>query len=172
MADSPFDNYKRLLAYVAPSYSKREISSMSRKKRATFNLDLVESGWGAPFVIFPSIPGELDLPVFIEAAVEASEQKRGQYANDLSLPGYEYRMCEKLYEVTKSIVAGAALSPADRLNWRSRYAADMRTRRLHGPEDYMVVPEPYRLWIWPQDVRRACAELNLVPAPQLVTVGP
>jgi hypothetical protein len=39
----------------------------------------------------------------------------------------------------------------------------MRNRALFGPENYMVVPEPYRLWIWPKDVREAIEKLNLVP---------
>ena len=124
-ADAPFDNYGRLLAYVAPSYSKAERAQMTRRERATFNLDLVESGWAMPFVLFPSIPGELDLPLLLEAAVSAKDNQHGQYADALFLPGYEYRMCEKLYDITKKIVAGVELSYPDRLKWRSRYCADM-----------------------------------------------
>ena len=37
-ANQPFDRYGRLLAYMAPSYSAEERTSMSRKERATFNL--------------------------------------------------------------------------------------------------------------------------------------
>jgi hypothetical protein len=48
-ADSPFDLYHRLLDYVAPSYSKKELETMTRRERATFNLDLVEGGWAVPF---------------------------------------------------------------------------------------------------------------------------
>jgi hypothetical protein len=47
----------------------------------------------------------------------------------------------------------------------------MRTRRLHGPEDYTGVPSAYRLWIWPGDVSEAVARLNLVPSPRLVGAG-
>jgi len=50
------------------------------------------------------------------------------------------------------------------LGWRSRYCADMRDRKLLGPEEYMAIPEPYRLWIWPEDVQKSIATLNLVPA--------
>ncbi|MDJ0947042.1 MAG: hypothetical protein QNJ30_26625 [Kiloniellales bacterium] len=166
--EQPFDNYNRLLAYVAPSYSSKELANMSRRERATFNLDLVESGWAAPFVLFPNIPGELDLPLYLELATEASDQSRGQYADPLSLPAFEYRMCEKLYSITSKIVAGENLSFSKKLAWRSRYAADMRDRRLHGPEGYMSVPLQYRIWIWPQDVQRAIGALNLTPAPDLV----
>lgn len=140
---------------------------MSRRERATFNLDLIETGWAAPFVIFPNMPGELDMPLYLEAAVGAMEAPRGQYTDPLSLLGYEYRMCEKLYDVTKKIAEGKDASHRDRYGWRSRYAADMRTRLLHGPEAYMDVPAPYRIWIWPQDVQTAIGGLNLTPAPEL-----
>lgn len=162
-ADDPFDNYGRLLAYVSPSYSKKERDSMTREERATFNLNLIESGWAAPFVLFPSIPGELDLPLFLEKSADAVDARRGQYADSLSLPGYEYRMCEKLYGITKKLSEGNILSRADQLAWRSRYCADMRTRELRSPEEYMSIPTTYRLWIWPNDVQRAIGQLNLIP---------
>ena len=161
--EMPFDRYGRLLAYVAPSYSKAERTRMTRRERATFNLDLVESGWAMPFVLFPNIPGELDLPIFVSVAVDARRERAGQYADPLFLPGYEYRMCEKLHDITKKLVDGQTLSYPDQLTWRSRYCADMRTRELHGPEAYTDVPEPYRLWVWPEDVQRAIGMLNLVP---------
>ena len=166
-ADSPFDAYGRLLAYVAPSYSTKELRTMSRKDRATFNLDLIESGHAGPFILFPSIPGELDLPLFIEAAVDAMEKSRGQYADPLHLPGYEYRMCEKLHKVTRQLTDGKAMSAQDRIGWRSRYAFDMRDRVLHGPEDYMDIPPPYRVWLWPDDVQRTIGTLNLTPSKRL-----
>lgn len=163
VATPPFDHYGRLLAYVAPSYSRTERKKMTRLERATFNLDMVASGWAAPFIIYPNIPGELDLPLFIEVAVNAKALNNGQYKENLSLPGYEYRMCEKLYRITKKLVAGESLSYSSQLAWRSRYCADMRDRRLLGPENYFVIPEEYRLWIWPNDVQEAIEKLNLVP---------
>lgn len=163
-AELPFDSFGRLLAYVAPSYSQKERQSMTRRERATFNLDLIESGWAAPFVLFPNVPGELDLPLFLEMAVEAKDQQKGQYQEDLSLPGYEYRMCEKLYSVTKKLAAGESLSSREQLDWRSRYCADMRNRKLFDPESYFEIPEPYRLWIWPDDIQRAIGLLNLIPS--------
>jgi endonuclease YncB( thermonuclease family) len=167
-AGSPFDDNGRLLAYVAPNYSKSERESMSRRDRATFNLDLIESGWAATFVIYPAIPGELDLPIFIQAAVGAFEHRRGIWAEADTLPAYEYRALEKLHDITKKIAAGGALRDADVFSWRTRYCADMRTRLLHGPEDYLGILPPYRLWIWPKDVNDAISRLNLVPAPRLV----
>jgi len=167
-ADERFDRNGRLLAYVAPSYTATERRAMSRRERSTFNLDLMESGHAMPFILFPSIPGELDLPLAVEVSVEAMEAQRGQYADEMFLPAYEYRAAEKLYRITRDIVAGDSLSATRRLSWRSRYCADMRDRRVHGPETYMGVPIPYRLWIWPADLQTAIAKLNLVPAPNLV----
>lgn len=167
--DKPFDNYNRLLAYVSPFYSGKERASMPIKERATFNLNLVESGWAAPFILYPNIPGERDLPLFLQAALEAQEMGKGQYIETVSLPGYEYRMLEKLYTITKKIAEGKSLSYKARLAWRSRYVVDMRDRTLHGPEDYMAVPQPYRIWLWPQDVQEAIGKLNLTPKSGLVS---
>lgn len=162
-ADEPFDDFGRLLAYVAPSYSKTEREQMTRRERSTFNLDLIDSGWAAPFVLFPSIPGELDLPLFVESAVTARDNGRGQYEEELFMPGYEYRMCERLHDITSKLVSGQTLSFPEQLEWRTRYCADMRNRELFGPENYMGIPEPYRLWVWPDDVQRAISMLNLIP---------
>ncbi|WP_421870355.1 hypothetical protein [Motiliproteus sp.] len=161
--EPPFDGYGRLLAYVSPSYSTREIATLSRVQRATFNLNMVESGWAAPFILFPNIPGERDLPLFVEQALAAKNAARGQYQEPLSLPGYEYRMCEKLYSITQKLVNGERLNETRRNSWRSRYCADMRDRRLYGPTVYMQIPEPYRLWIWPDDLQRSISRLNLIP---------
>lgn len=169
IAERPFDDNGRLLAYVAPNYSATERHTLTRRERATFNLDLVAAGWAAPFIIYPSIPGELDLPLFVEAAVDAANARRGIWASDETLLAYEYRAMEKLYRVTKKIVEGGELRAGEAHSWRERYCADMRTRTLHGPEDYTDIPPPYRLWVWPGDVADAVGRLNLVPAPRLVT---
>ncbi|MEJ1157400.1 hypothetical protein [Prosthecomicrobium sp. N25] len=170
VSQAPFDNYGRLLAYIAPNYSPQERATMTHAERATFNLGLVEAGQAAPFVLYPNIPGELDYPLLTAKAVEAFEAKRGQWADPLSLTGYEYRMCEKLFDITRRLKAGEKLTTAQRFEWRSRYAADVRTRELHEPEGYMAIPEPYRLWFWPQDVQDGFAKLNLVPGRSLVRV--
>lgn len=51
-------------------------------------------------------------------------------------------------------------------------ADDMRTRVLHGPEDYPAVPPTYRLWFWPRDVQRAVGELNLTPTGRPLSLKP
>ncbi|WP_277369612.1 thermonuclease family protein [Rhodococcus rhodochrous] len=165
-ADVPFDPHGRLLAYVAPNYSRSELKNMSRDDRATFNLDMVRSGWASTFVIYPSIPGELDLPLLLAAAEEAQTAGRGIWASPQTLLAYEYRAVEKLYEITKKIVNGE--DPRDRFFWRDRYCADIRTRVLYGPEDYMEIDPTYRLWMWSTDVRSSVAQLNLTPSRRLV----
>ena len=61
IADSAVDTNGLLLAYIALNYSTAERETLSRAERATFNL--ATAGWAAPFVIFPSISGELDRTV-------------------------------------------------------------------------------------------------------------
>jgi hypothetical protein len=168
VTDTPFDDNGRLLAYIAPNFSATERETLSRAERATFNLDLLAAGRAAPFVIYPSIPGELDLPLLVDAAARARADGKGIWANPATLPAYEYRAMEKLYSITKKIVEGERVRAAERFGWRERYCADMRNRQLHGPEDYVDVPPEYRLWIWPADVAAAVDRLNLVPAPALV----
>lgn len=168
IAEPPFDDNGRLLAYVAPDYSETERRSLTRKERATFNLDMVSSGWAAPFVIYPAVPGELDLPLLLEAAAEAMSASGGIWSVPETLLAYEYRAVEKLFRITRKIVEGAEVRGSDRFSWRSRYCADMRTRVLHGPEDYFDIAPLYRLWIWPADVSEAVSRLNLVPSARLV----
>jgi endonuclease YncB( thermonuclease family) len=81
MADRPFDDNGRLLAYVAPNYTETERRTLTRTQRATFNLDLVEAGHAAPFIIYSSVPGELDLPLLLAAASTAVGEPRGIWAN-------------------------------------------------------------------------------------------
>ncbi|REL28507.1 nuclease [Thalassotalea euphylliae] len=161
--EPPFDHFGRLLAYVAPSYSPSERAAMTRLERATFNLDMLASGWAAPFVLFPNIPNEADLPLVVDMCEKAINQGLGQYQEPLSMAGYEYRMCEKLYQITRQLVAGKSMSEKKKLSWRSRYCADMRNRQLYLPEGYFIVPPPYRLWIWPDDLPAAIGVLNLIP---------
>lgn len=163
-ADQPFDEYGRLLAYIAPNYSTRELASMTREERATFNLLMVESGWGAPFIIYPSIPNQADLELFNTAADEAVTQGKGAWADPLVLTGYEFRMVYKLWTVTSRLEKGEKLSEKERNSWISRWCADMTTGLLHEPQEYFRVRPQDRLFIWPQDVREAVASLNLTPA--------
>ncbi|WP_431043439.1 thermonuclease family protein [Streptomyces sp. P1-3] len=170
-ADAPFDDRNRLLAYIAPNYSKKELADRPREKRPTFNLDLITQGWAATFVIYPSIPGELDLPLLLKAADKAVKDKKGIWKDSKTLLAYEYRALEKLHDVTKKKAEGTALEPGEAFSWRRRYCVDMRNRELHGPEDYFRVPPVYRLWLWPQDVSEAVGQLNLTPSSRLAAGG-
>ncbi|MFF3323825.1 nuclease [Streptomyces sp. NPDC002889] len=169
IADSPFDPNHRLLAYIAPAYTAKELAALSREQRATFNLDLVTAGWSPTFIIYPSVPGELDLPILLSAAEKAMAGQRGIWEEPSTLLAYEYRALEDLYAVTKRKVEGdKKLKPSDLFSWRERYCVDMRTRMLHGPEDWFRVDPVYRLWLWPRDVSEAVGRLNLKPSARLV----
>lgn len=51
-ANEHFDAYGRLLAYIAPHYSKEERARLPAASRATFNLLLVQAGLAAAFPIY------------------------------------------------------------------------------------------------------------------------
>ncbi len=163
-ADQPFDHYGRLLAYMAPKYSSEELAGMSRRERATFNLLMIEEGWAAPLPIYPSFPKHSDLVLLRQVGKEAVEQGKGAWADPLTLTGYEFRMCVKLYGVTRKLVQGRKLSSAEKGSWISRFCVDMVTREIHYPQDYFKVKPYNRAFIWPQDVTEAVGRMNLVPA--------
>lgn len=169
-ADEPFDKNGRLLAYLAPHYSKAELERLSRRERATFDLNLVEQGWAAPFVLYPSIPGELDLPLRHAAAREARARRLGIWADPLLLLPYEFRALERLAQLEARLDAGAKLPPAELWSWIERYCADMTSRLLYRPQRYFEVEPENRLFIWPEQVRDAVARLGLAPAPSTVAV--
>jgi endonuclease YncB( thermonuclease family) len=162
-ADEHFDQYGRLLAYIAPSYTSEELDSMSRLERATFNLMLVDAGWAASFPIYPSIPCYPDLVLLQTAGKDAVENKKGAWADPNSLTGYEFRMCVKLYEITKKMVSGKKLRSWEKCAWISRYCVDMTTREVCYPQDYFKVQPYNRIFIWPNDVAEAVTTMNLVP---------
>ncbi len=164
IADKPFDRYGRLLAYMAPHYNKEERSSMSLKDRATFNLLMVENGWAAPFPIYPNLPKHSDLVLFQEAGRKAVKEKRGMWKNPLALTAYEFRMCVRLYEITKKLVEGRKFGDTEKKSWITRFCFDVTTRRVYYPQQYFKVKPYNRIFIWPEDVRLAVGMLNLLPA--------
>jgi len=162
-ADESFDSYGRLLAYISPHYTKKELVSLSRLERATINLQMVKTGWAASFPIYPSLPRYTDLVFLQEAAKEAYENKHGAWSDPLMLTGYEYRMCVKLYKVTKKIMNNETLSSNEKNSWVTRFCFDMITREVFFPQDYYKVKPYNRIFIWPQDLVEAVAKLNLLP---------
>lgn len=169
-ADEPFDKNGRFRAYIAPTYSRAELGKLSRRERATFNLLLVEAGWAAPFVLYPSIPGELDLPLLHAAARTAIAEGRGIWADPLLLLPYEFRALERLARLKEKLDKGEKPSSAELWSWTSRYCADTTTRLLYRPQRYVEVAPEDRLFIWPEEVRDAAARLGLAPAPSTVAV--
>ncbi|UZJ42805.1 thermonuclease family protein [Prosthecochloris sp. SCSIO W1101] len=163
-ADEPFDQYGRLLVYLAPNYNAEERASMSAKDRATFNLLMVSEGWAATLPIYPSLPKHFDLVLLQETGKEAVKQKKGAWLDPLTLTGYEFRMCVKLYEVTRKIVQGKRLSNREKYSWISRFCMDMTTREIYYPQSYFKVKPYNRIFIWPEDVTEAVGRLNLAPA--------
>jgi endonuclease YncB( thermonuclease family) len=162
-ADEHFDQYGRLLAYMSPKYSKRELATITREDRATFNLLMVETGWAAPFPIFPSIPRHVDLTMLQQAAKKAFTQKKGCWKDPKMLTGYEFRMCVRLYEITKKLVNNRKLSSKEKYGWIHRYCADMTTKEIFYEQDYYKVKPYNRIFIWPKDVMDAVGKMNLVP---------
>jgi endonuclease YncB( thermonuclease family) len=163
-ADQHFDSYGRLLAYMAPSFSTTELTSMTRMERATFNLLMVESGWAATFAIYSSIPSYADLVLLQEVAKDACKDQKGAWADPGMLTGYEFRMCVRLYEVTKKLVAGKKVSSRERYGWITRYCVDMTTREILYPQNYYKVAPYNRIFVWPDDVAEAVGMMNLLPA--------
>lgn len=163
-ADEHFDGYGRLLAYISPSYNAKELSTMTLKQKATFNLLMVESGWAASFPIYPSLPRYINLVLFQQVAKEAYESKRGAWVDDLTLTGYEFRMCVKLFKVTEKLVNGKKVSTKEKYGWISRYCLDMCTREIFHPQDYYKVLPYNRIFVWPEDVVEAVGRINLLPA--------
>lgn len=163
-ADEPFDHYGRLLAYMSPSYTAKELASMSYKNRASFNLMMIDSGWAASFPIYPSIPKYRDLVMLQEAAKDACGNGRGAWADPMMLTGYEFRMCVRLHQITKKLVGGKKLSSKERYSWVSRFCLDMTTREMFFPQDYYKVKPYNRIFVWPEDAVEAVANMNLVPA--------
>lgn len=163
-ANQPFDRYGRLLAYIAPNYSKKEREEMSRRERATFNLRMVSSGWAAPFILYPNIPGEFDLPLMRDEAAKAISEEKGAWEDPLMLTGYEFRSMERLAKIRDKLLQGKAVDSKTLYSWIYRYCADMSTGELFAPQDYVKVKPQHRIFIWQEDVRQAIADLNLVPA--------
>jgi endonuclease YncB( thermonuclease family) len=160
-ADERFDQYGRLLAYTAPSYDFAERQQMTRRERATFNFNMIDQGWAATLIIYPSIPGELDLPMVQDAARRAVEEQRGAWADPQMLTGYEYRMLERLVLMFQKVEAGKRLSSADLGGWITRYCADISTGEIYAPTQYYRVAPWNRLFLWRNDVRAAVGQLNL-----------
>lgn len=162
-ADEYFDQYGRLLAYVAPNYTRQERENLTLLERATFNLLMINNGWAASFPIFPSLPKYHDLVLLQDGAEKAFKNKLGAWQNEHTLTGYEFRMCYRLWEITKKLEQGRKLSGRERSGYVSRYCADMTSNEIFSPQEYFRVPVYNRIFIWSEDVNDAVSRMNLVP---------
>ncbi|GAA2598717.1 thermonuclease family protein [Actinomadura fulvescens] len=153
------DRYGRLLAYLAPWFGGDgdPVPPRGDPDRRTFNLDMVAAGWGAMFLIYPSIPKDADLRLLLQDAETAWSERRGAWAEfgENLLPAYEYRACVKLGE-QKLKSAKAAVE-----NAFQRICVDLRDLRVVGEFGYHEVPPSRRLWIWKDDLDRAREDLKL-----------
>jgi hypothetical protein len=64
---------------------------------------------------------------------EAFVGKKGAWSDPATLTGYEFRMCYKLWDITKKLKAGQKLSSAEKYGWIERYCADMTMRQIYEP---------------------------------------
>lgn len=152
------DTYGRMLAYFTPWYegtAADPLPPVGDPARATFNLNMIDSGWAAFFPVYPSLPKDVDFNLAVAAAESAWKTKRGQWKGNGAtfLLAYEFRACVKLARA-KNAAAGIAAA-------FERHCVDLRTKKIVGRFDYENVPPPYRMWIWPQDVPDATAALGL-----------
>lgn len=151
------DRYGRLLAYIVPWYDgdpKDPLPPKSSPDRKTFNLNLVENGWGCIFPIYPSLPRNDDLNVLINAAENAWNNKLGmwkEFGEDILL-AYEFRLCIKLHDADDQ--DGGIRSAFQRI------CIDVRTMKNVGQFGFVDVPPPYRLWVWNDDVNEAKIALD------------
>ncbi len=152
------DENARLLAYLAPWYTKAELPPRDDPRRETFNLQQVRNGWGAFFPIYPSLPGNDDMNRAIEAARIAWETPlgaRAEFGEDLLL-AYEYRACVKLAADPTDPDPAELTEAAFR-----RHCVDLRDLTLRGRFDWSDVPGWARLWIWEEDLEQARIDLGL-----------
>lgn len=168
-AATPFDHRGRLWAIVAPYYSAEERCGMTRAQRSTFNLDMVRAGWAAPLIVYPTLPTAPDLALLRETTAAARAAGRGIWSDPETLLPHEYRAAQRLSAITEAIVAGN--HPPDPGTWQLHYCADLRTRVLHGPEDYLHIPPSDRVWLWPADVTEALGRLHLTFSTRLLDTG-
>jgi endonuclease YncB( thermonuclease family) len=167
------DRYGRMLVYVAPWLTNPKEVPKDDPRRATFNLNLIESGWGAFFPIFPSLPKTPDLKLAAAAASAAWSEKRGQWSNgnENLLLAYEYRAVVKLAaKPGKGSFAAGATSKQKREAAAAllkkafqRICVDITTAKMHGLQGFHAVDPPARLWVWESEIKIAAVAMGLKP---------
>ena len=124
------DIYGRLLAYIAPWFNRDELPPFGDPERRTFNLQMLETGWAALFIIYPSLPKPQDFQLAVDAAADAFDDHLGQWQHGAGfLPGYEYRMCIKL---GTQLVTAAKGSQRRRFYTQADFEANREALQLDG----------------------------------------
>lgn len=149
VASDVFDHYGRMLAYIAPSYTRRERQEIPPSRRPTFNLQMLRLGWATTIFIYPNIPKREDLLLARSAVRRARLNRTGAWADPHLLLGYEFRSCVRLTRGED--------------DWITRYCIDITNRRIYEPQDYHLVEPENRIFVWRQDLRHAIADMDLVP---------
>ncbi|WP_199547269.1 hypothetical protein [Streptomyces sp. N35] len=154
------DRYGRLLAYLAPWFdadASDPLPPRDHPDRRTFNLDMVASGWGAMFLVHPSLPHNADLNRLVTEADRAWSERRGAWAEfgeDLLL-AYEFRACVKLGAEKLDDIKTAVDDAYQRV------CVDLRDLRVVGLHGYHEVPPSHRLFIWADEFEQARKDLDL-----------
>lgn len=129
-----FDQYRRLLAYVAPE-------EPNPHKRQTLNLVLMQEGWAVNYIIYPNLPKPDDWGRIQQAVRQARQQQKGFWKDETLLLGYEYRFCV-------DTVLGKRTGP-------DKYCVDVTTGALHAPHEYYLIAPENRLFILKEHLRDA-----------------
>jgi len=161
------DDYGRLLAYVGP-WLDPPLPPPNDPARKTLNLLMLETGWAALFIIYPSLPRNDDFNRSVAAAEAAWDGALGQWAPRTDgeggrnfLPGYEYRACIKL---------GEPAAVAARGGQRRRFytIADLQAERAQLLADGWAITEDSRP---PEQVAREAFQRHCVDLRTITVVG-
>ncbi len=102
--------------------------------------------------------------MFYQGAKTVFDNDLGAWADKATmLTGYEWRMCIKLHKVKKRLLNGEKFSTAERYGWVERFCFNLTTLEVYDPQGYVQVPPYARAFVFPEDMRRAVGDLNLIP---------
>ena len=99
-----------------------------------------------------------------DEAAKAIDGKKGAWADELMLTGYEFRSMVRLAKIRDNLLQGKAVKSSTLHGWIYRYCANMSTGGLYAPQECVKVASQHRIFIWKDDVRKAISDLNLMPA--------
>jgi endonuclease YncB( thermonuclease family) len=137
-----FDRYGRLLAYVAPSYTKQERDAVAPEKRPTFNLQMMQDGHATSLIIYPNLPKPDGLTLVHKAVAAAKRSRKGLWkAGTPVLHAFEFRWIV-------DTIAGTRDGP-------DRFCGDFSTGKLYMPQHYYKVADENRVWFFDTDLGAA-----------------